>query len=218
MLTGDIGCGKTLISKIFMQRLIKEGSEVVLITNPPLGPVEFLQEVLHQMGFTDLPDSKGKLLQVLRKKMIHNMDRDKVTLLLIDEAQILNDETFEEARLLLNYQSDNRFLLTLILIGQVELKVKVKQKEQFDQRIAIKYHLRPFSLLDTARYILFREKKAGAPKNVFTTDAIRTIYKYTSGVPRKINSICDLSLLIGFNNKKKRVDSGVIRNIIDDLR
>lgn len=217
MLTGDIGCGKTLISKIYMKELVEEGSEVILLTNPPLGPIEFLQEILHQLGITELPDSKAKLLQILEKKMIRNMERNKVTIIIVDEAQVLNDEAFEEARLLLNYQSDNKFLLSLVLIGQVELKVKIRQMEQLDQRIAIKYHLRPFHLLNTAKYIMFREKKAGVKKNLFTTNALKTIYEYTGGVPRKINSVCDLSLLVAFNKKMKVVDSGIIKSIIDDL-
>ena len=135
------------------------------------------------------------------------MERNKVTTVVIDEAQILNKEAFEEARLLLNFQSKDKFLLTLVLIGQDELKVKIWETEQFDQRIAIKYHLRPFAFLDTAKYILFREKKAGFKKNIFSTKAIKTIYEYTGGVPRKINSVCDLSLLIAFNKKRKLIES-----------
>lgn len=217
MLTGDIGCGKTLISKIYMKKLVEEGSEVIILTNPPIGPIEFLQEILHQLGIAEPPDSKSKLLQILNKRMLHNMELNKVTTVVIDEAQILNKEAFEEARLLLNFQSKDQFLLTLVLIGQAELKVKIRETEQFDQRIAIKYHLRPFPLLDTAKYILFREKKAGFKKNIFTTKAIKTIYEYTGGVPRKINSVCDLSLLIAFNKKRKLIESGIIKSIIDDL-
>ncbi len=217
MLTGDIGCGKTLISKIYMEKLIKEGSEVILLPNPPFGAIEFLQEIIHQLGITEVPDSKSKLLQILKKKMAHNLERNKVTIIIIDEAQVLNEEAFEEARLLLNFQINNQFLLTLILIGQAELKLKVRQMEQFDQRIAIKYHIHPFGLLDTAKYIMLREKKAGFTKNVFSTKALKTIYEYTSGIPRRINSVCDLSLLIGFNKKKKFIESGIIKNIIDDL-
>jgi general secretion pathway protein A len=107
MLTGDIGCGKTLISKIYMKRLTEDGCEVSLLSNPPLGPVDFLQEILYQLGFADLPDSKSKLLQILHKRMISNMEQNRQTIVIIDEAQILSQETFEEARLLLNFQSDD---------------------------------------------------------------------------------------------------------------
>jgi len=218
MLTGDIGCGKTLISKVYSKKLIEEGSEVSLLSNPPLGPVEFLQEILYQLGISEVPDSRTKLLQILHKRMIHNMEQNRETVIIVDEAQILNEETFEEARLLLNFQSNDRFLLTLVLLGQAELKLKIRQIKQFDQRIPIKYHLHPFPFLGTIRYIMFREKKAGFARNVFTTKSIKTIYEYTRGSPREINSLCDLSLLIAFNKKKKFIDSGIIQSVIDELR
>jgi len=217
MLTGGIGCGKTLISKVYMNKLTEEESEVSLLTNPPLGSIELLQEILFQMGITELPDSKTKLLQILNKKLIDNMEQNKETIVIVDEAQILNQETFEEARLLLNLQGNNRFLLTLVLIGQTELRVKIGQMRQFDQRIAIRYHIHPFGFLDTTKYIMSREKKAGFAKNVFTTKAIGKIYRYSQGVPRKINTVCDLGLLIAFNKKRKFVDSGIIKNVIAEL-
>jgi general secretion pathway protein A len=217
MLTGDIGCGKTLISKVYMKRLRDDGSEVSLLTNPPREPVELVQEILYQMNLNDPPNSKTKLLQILNTKMIDNMEHNKESIIIIDEAQILNEETFEEARLLLNLQSNNRFLLTLVLIGQTELKVKIRQMKQFDQRIAIRYHLHPFRLQDTIRYIMFREKRAGFERNVFSTKAIETIYEYTRGVPRVINSVCDLCLLIGFDKKRKVINSGIVKSVIDEL-
>jgi type II secretory pathway predicted ATPase ExeA len=146
------------------------------------------------------------------------MEQNKETIVIIDEAQILNEETFEEARLLLNFQDKDRFFLTLVLIGQNELKAKISHIAQLYQRIAIRYHLRPFHFLDTARYILFREKKAGLTKNVFTTEAIKQVYEYSQGVPRKVNSVCDLSLLVAFNKKRKVIDSGMIKSVVDDLR
>jgi len=218
MLTGGIGCGKTLISKVYMNELMEEKSEISLLTNPPLGSIELLQEILYQMSITELPDSKTKLLQLLNRKLIDNMEQNKETIIIIDEAQILNEETFEEARLLLNFQRNDRFLLTLVLIGQAELKVKIRQIKQLDQRIAIRYHIHPFHFLGTAKYIMFREKKAGFARNVFTTKAIKEIYEYSQGVPRKVNSVCDLSLLIAFNRKRKVVDSGIVKNVVDDLR
>lgn len=217
MLTGDIGCGKTLISKVYEKRLIEGGSVVSLLPNPPLGPVEFLQEILYQLGIAEPPDSKGKILQILQKRMIRNMEQHKETVIIVDEAQILNEETFEEARLLLNLQMDDRFLLTLVLLGQTELRAKVRQIKQLDQRIAIRYHLHPFPLLDTVKYIVHREKRAGFTKNVFTKEAMKTVYQYTRGLPRKINSVCDLGLLIAFNKERKVIDSDIIDNVIDEL-
>jgi general secretion pathway protein A len=218
MLTGDIGCGKTMISKVYTSKLMEEGYGVILLTNPPLGPVEFLQEILYELGIKELPDSKAKLLQMLNKNMTYNMEQNKETIIIIDEAQILNEETFEEARLLLNFQNKDRFFLTLVLLGQNELKAKISHIKQFYQRIPIRYHLHPFHFLDTTKYIMYREKKAGFTKNVFTTSAIKEIYEYSQGIPRQVNSVCDLSLLVAFNKKTKVVDSGIVKSVINDLR
>ena len=148
--------------------------------------------------------------------MIENMKTGKESLLIVDEAQLLNESTFEEIRLLLNFQLNNRFLLTIILLGQPELRSKIKDIEQLDQRIAIKYHLTPFNFEDTSHYILFRQGKAGKKENVFSNEAVEKIYEHTGGVPRKINNLCDLSLLIGFSTNEKIINPKIVENIISD--
>jgi general secretion pathway protein A len=217
MLTGDIGCGKTLISRVFWNKMREEGAEVSLLTTPPYRGSEFLQEVLYHMGIEHPPDSRMKLLQSLHKKMIYNMQQNKGTVIVVDEAQSLPEETFEEARLLLNLQNSHRFLLTLLLIGQPELKTKVKRMNAFDQKIHITFHLHPFGLVDTHRYIIFRERKAGFAQNIFTKEAIQQIHEYTRGLPRKINSVCDLILLNAFNKKRKIINPSIVESVIEDL-
>ena len=92
----------------------------------------------------------------------------------------------------------------------------IKSIEQLEQRIAIKYHLTPFDQDDTARYITFRQEKAGGEDNVFTPEAMERVYEITEGVPRKINNLCDLSLLIGFSKNGKVIDPQIIEDIISD--
>ena len=163
MLSGEIGCGKTTLSMVYIRDLPEDKYDVGVIINPKLESNEFLQEILYQFGINDIPDSKVKCLRVLNDKMLANLDAGIETLLIVDEAQVLNESTFEEIRLLLNFQLNNRFLMTIILIGQPELVQKVKNIEQLDQRIAIKYHLTPFNFEDTEKYIIFRRGRAGHP-------------------------------------------------------
>ncbi len=217
MLTGSIGCGKTLISKVYMSKLLEEGCDVYLLLNPPAGPAELLEQILYGMDIDNIPDSKSKALHILNEKIVKNKKNNIETIVIIDESQMLNDETFEEARLLLNLQSNDSFLLTLVLIGQAELKVKIRQIKQFDQRIAIRYHLRPFDFSNTLKYIMHREKKAGFKKNVFTTKSIKNIYEYSQGVPRKINTICDLCLLVGYNQNRNFIDSPIVKSVLKEL-
>ena len=217
LLTGDVGCGKTVLSKVFIQQLPDDEYDIGLIINPALEPIDFLKEILYQLGLNHDTNSKADFLDILNKRMLENMKQDKTTLLIIDEAQLISKETFEEIRLLLNFQLNDRFLLTLILIGQPELRDVIKTIKQLDQRIAIRYHLNPLNFEETVKYIVFRLKKAGLTRNIFTRQSVDEVYNYSQGVPRKINNVCDMSLLIGFSSKKKVIDSKVIKEVIKDL-
>jgi type II secretory pathway predicted ATPase ExeA len=216
VLSGDIGCGKTTLTKVYVQKLSAEEFDIGLVINPKLEPLEFLQEALYQLGMTDVPDSKGGCLRLLNEKMAENAKARKGTLLIVDEAQALDESGFEEVRLLLNSQVNGRYPINVVLVGQPELRGKIKDMEQLEQRIAIKYHLTPFDQEDTARYITFRQQKAGAKKSVFTSVAVERIYEITEGVPRKINNLCDLSLLVGFSKNGKMIDPQIIEDIMSD--
>jgi general secretion pathway protein A len=216
MLSGEIGCGKTTLSKVYIKELSGNNYDIGLIVNPHLEAIEFLQEILYQFDIVDVPDTKVKCLRALNSKMLENLKVNKETILIIDEAQLLTLSTFEEIRLLLNFQLNNRFLITVILLGQPELREKVKSIEQLDQRIAIKYHISPFNLEETIHYIMFRQKKSGSEKNLFDSEAMGRIYEHSNGIPRKINNLCDLSLLIGFSTNEKVINSKIVENIISD--
>jgi len=216
MLSGEIGCGKTTLTKVAVQDLSGGRFDIGLMINPKLEPLEFLQEVLYQFGVNEVPETKVKCLRALNDKMIENMRANRETLLMVDEAQLLSQATLEEIRLLLNFQLNDRFLITIILLGQPELKDKIKAIEQLEQRIAIRYHLTPFDFNDTARYIVFRQKRAGRNEGVFSQEAVEKIYEYTKGVPRKIKNLCDISLLIGFSKSEKLVHSEIIESIARD--
>lgn len=131
--------------------------------------------------------------------------------MVIDEAQAINDlAIFEELRLLLNFQLNDRFLLTLILLGQPELKSKVEAFEQLAQRVVIRYHLMPFNADEVGDYIDFRMQGAGASRVVFTPEAIEAVYKASGGIPRKVNTIADLALLIGFMEQCRTIDPEIV--------
>jgi len=137
--------------------------------------------------------------------------------LIIDEAQVIEeDSTFEELRLLLNFQLNDRFLLTLILIGQPELKAKVDCIPQLSQRISIKYHLTPLNYKETVQFIFFRLKTAGLEKSIFSEEALKSIYEHSAGVPRSIVNLCDLCLLVGFSYKAPLVNSKLVAKVIQD--
>jgi general secretion pathway protein A len=112
---------------------------------------------------------------------------------------------------------NNKFLLTLVLIGQPELLKKVKAIPQLEQRLGIKYHLSGLDEKDTQEYIKHRLEVAGATSQIFTPEAVEVIYKYSKGLPRSINNVCDMSLLIGFGQEAKEINKDLVEKVVADL-
>ena len=219
MLTGEYGSGKTALSRIIIDELIKDKIyEAALITHPQLTPVQFLQEIIYQLKNEHARGSKPQLLHTMQDIIYKNFNEGKKTVILIDEAQIIRDkETFEEVRLFLNFQLNHKFLITLILIGQPELLVKIKSIPQLKQRLGIKYHLVGLNDIETAEYIKHRLLVGGSKNDIFTPEAVQVIYEYSKGLPRSINNMCDMSLLIGFGQEAKVIDKELAQKIVEDL-
>lgn len=219
MLTGEYGSGKTILSRILIDELIKDKIyEVALITHPQLTPVQFIQEIIYQLKNEHVKGSKPQLLHVMQDIIYKNFNEKKKTVIMVDEAQIIKSkETFEELRLFLNFQLNKKFLMTLVLIGQPELLEKIKAIPQLRQRLGIKYHLSGLTRDETEEYIKHRFSVAGAKTETFTKEAYEVIYNYTKGLPREINNVCDMSLLIGFGQEAKLIDRELVERVAADL-
>lgn len=211
MLTGEIGCGKTILSRTLIQDLPPDRYEVGLIANPSLNPIEFLREILYQLGAETHSESKLDLLHALNSQVTKNLNAGKDTVIIIDEAQAIDDPaTLEELRLLLNFQLNDRFLLTLLLIGQPELREKIASIKQLEQRISIKFHLGPLKSEETRSYVQTRLEKVNCSRKIFSDDALTAIHRTSEGIPRSINNICDISLLLGFGSKASDIGPDAI--------
>lgn len=218
LLTGLYGCGKTILSRVFLNELIGSKYEVALITNPRLNARELLAEIIFQLGGGRVEtDSKAVLLRHFHEIIYTNLNMNKETVLVIDEAQSIEDlDTYEELRLLLNFQQNDRFLLTMILIGQSELRKRLKGLPQLKQRLMIEYHLNPLDEQDTMRYIEHRLRIAGASQPIFNPAAKKMIYRYSSGTPRIINGIADMCLFEAYLQTKEIVEERIVRKVVKD--
>jgi len=214
MLTGEYGCGKTLLMHTIIGELSDGPFEIAYLTNPRWTPVELIKEILYQLDVDTNSNTKLDLLHKLNDFLFETARRQKHTIVIVDEAQVIQDlDTYEELRLLLNFQLNDKYLLTLFLVGQPELRDIISKLPQFDQRIAIRYHLKPFDLDNTIKYINYRLKVAGREEPLFTSDALEEVHRQSKGIPRLINNICDLCLVIGFGKRVNIIDSSIVKEV-----
>jgi type II secretory pathway predicted ATPase ExeA len=218
MLTGEYGCGKTTLSRALIQRLEAERYEIGLLTNPRWNATDFLRESLYQLGVETPEKNKPELLHMLNDLFFRNYREGRDTVIIVDEAQLLDDEgVFEELRLLMNFQTDDRFLVTVLLIGSPELREKVRRLKHLDQRITIRYHLNTLDDAHTSAYVAHRLKMAGRTRPIFTDEAVKLIFDFTRGTPREINNLCDVALLVGYTKRVTEVGEKIVAEVIKDM-
>ncbi len=217
LLTGVYGCGKTLIARTLNSSLSPEKYRIAYLTYPPASGREFLRAIVRNLKYSELPDKKTELmedalLESLQLQITENEREGKDTVVILDEAHAIeNEQIFEKIRLLLNFQTAEKFLITLILVGQPELAEKIGNLRQLQQRIAISCHLGPLKEEEVKEYIVHRLKVAGREERIFEDDIYGEIYRMSGGIPRRINHICDACLMTGFARKSEKIDSEIFQ-------
>lgn len=218
MLTGDYGCGKTVLSRALLAELQQDNRYCsVLILNPKITHNEFLKEVLYQLGEEHTARDRLSLQHQLGDQLNKIVDDGRRSIIIVDEAQVLGGNDFNDLRLLLNFQRNDRFLFTLILIGQTELKQKIYSIEPLKQRLATRFHLSPLDAIETAKYIDHRMHVAGREKPTFTQEAYHFVHRGSEGIPRRINNICDYCLLIGYGRRVETIEADIVIDTLKDL-
>jgi general secretion pathway protein A len=232
LLTGEVGCGKTLTKSVFESSLARNAFELVSFENSNFSFLDIIYDILRRVSFrdarleltgeTELPgrDDKYQLMIVFKKKLETLVYEEKRHLVLVfDEAQQMAPDVLDEVKNLTNITSETQNYLSIFFVGQPELREKIRTIRQVDQRIFLRFHLNTLDFNNTSKYIQHRLRIAGLDNlGIFTGEAIEMIFRSTSGVPREINRLCKLALNFGFAHELEAVNREDIELILDDMR
>ena len=218
-LTGEIGAGKTTICRAMLEQLGGQFA-TALVLNPVLDLNQLVHAVAMEFGLLVKGLDRLETVAALNQFLLSQVGKGKDSVLIIDEAQGLTNELLEQVRLLSNLETDERKLLQIVLLGQPELRDRLNdpQLRQLRQRITVRYHLGALSRAEVGQYIQHRLQVSGSKGGpYFTKGALWRIYRYSSGIPRLVNAVCDKSLLAGFVQQTDQIDYHAVGKAVREL-
>ena len=217
LVTGDIGCGKTMLAHALVDRLRATEHAVSVLPSPRLTPVQLLRAVAEATGQATLPAAKHRAVAALGSHLaaLHQAGRRPV--LLVDEAQLVPRTLLEEIRLLTNYEDRDDKHLQVVLRGQPELRAHVARQPQIDQRVSLRYHLAPLESDEVGAYVTHRLGVAGAGRRrIFDDAAMCALAERSGGIPRLVNNLATQALFVGAMRKLTVVDAELVSDVADD--
>ncbi len=232
LLTGEVGCGKTITRSVFEGSLPRQHFEVIGFENSNFSFLDILFDIVNRTSFRDArialdgnasapPRSDKYLLMSSFKKNLETLvfQEKRHLVLVFDEAQQMDDAVLDEVKNLTNIASETQNYVTIFFVGQPELREKIRTLRQVDQRIFLRFHLNTLDFNNTVKYVQHRLRIAGLSNlGIFTTGALEMIFRSADGVPRQINRLCKLALNYGFAQELSEIDGEDIEVILDDMR
>ena len=220
VITGEIGAGKTTIASSLLENLDEQSLVAAQLVSTQLDADDLLYSVCLAFGIRDLPLEKAGQLGMLEQFLRDTADAGKRALLVVDEVQNLAPKALEVLRMLSNFQHHDKPLLQSFLVGQPEFRgvLNSEDMQQLRQRVIANYHLGPMDPKDTRSYVEYRLTRAGWRREPdFTEDVWPVIYRYSGGIPRKVNTFCDRLLLVGFLDGRRLVGREEAERVLGDL-
>ncbi|MEW5693192.1 MAG: AAA family ATPase [Candidatus Hydrogenedentota bacterium] len=219
VITGEVGTGKTTICRAILNQL-DPTINVALIFNPMMSEIELLKAILDDLEIEKKGETVKDIVDSLNEYLLKEATGGKTTVLIIDEAQDLSSKLLEQIRLLSNLETEKEKLLQIVLVGQPELMYNLQKEElrQLRQRITVSYHLKPLNKDEVKRYIQHRLSVAGDTGSItFADKSVGMIYRYSRGIPRLINSLCDKCLLVAYVKEVHEIDTVIVKLGIKEL-
>lgn len=216
LLTGEVGSGKTLVSRALVDRL-GERYEVGMILNPRLSPAQFLRATALELGVEHPRAQVALLLDQIQARLLALDQAGRAAVLIVDEAHLIpRATTFEEIRLLTNFQLDDRNLISIVLVGQSELRERLRHRayRALVQRIGADFQLRPLTPAEAAGYVAHRLRVAGAARAIFSPAAVERLHAASGGVPRVLNHLATQALIEGMARGREAVDSAEVEAVL----
>lgn len=220
LLTGEVGTGKTTLINKLLEWLRLQQVATAFVFNSRMNVPQFLDYMMADFGIPCDSKSKSQILLRLYNWLLDRYRAGETAVLIVDEAQNLSDEVLEEIRMLTNLETFTEKLLQIVLVGQPELEQKLKQPQlrQLRQRLTLRAKTHPLSLEETKAYVQQRLRIAGSNgQPIFDPDALVAIHKFSNGIPRVVNLLCEHCLVSAFVDQQKTVAPGVVEAVARDF-
>jgi type II secretory pathway predicted ATPase ExeA len=221
VITGEIGCGKTTLIQKLLSEIEGDNVLVAKVFQTQLDEVEFLQAVLVEFGLNPFHAKKVELIDMLNSFLVEQFVQHKQLVLIVDDAHHLGTKVLEEIRMLSGLETRKEKVLHIILVGQPQLNdvLESPDMEQLMQRVRLRFHIKPLGEGELAEYLVHRLRIAGAADpGIFAPDTIPLIHRFTGGVPRLVNTLCDTALMCAYADNLPRVTTAVVNDAVEEMQ